>query len=426
MELNRLKDHDINVLTYLNNTNTAARDNFLKNPSLIKPQNSYDNLAIETLDSQRQLVLEELTELEGQEETAENRFFKEYLTFILLKYDFVITCHAYNTAATVEDKENLKAKHRELCFALYGQPDKVTFLALLKRQIDRLNTKQLTSEQVTLLEDLKQLIADQDTAPLTIFEPKSETITEFSKKVRTYYQPLLQHMPDNQDSFTVEEACAIANKILDQVVNQGRDSWTAIVEPIASNASVSAEEKLVKFPGNSKKGHYSLKRLRGLLVHEIGVHVFRHILFPKEKNSDLILGLPGYLTCEEGIAKVMEQAINEEFTESGIMHYISIGLSVYHQLNFREIFDIQKLLFHIGEGKSTSICFNSVQRALRGTGELPNTKDLVYYNGANLVWAYVEDNLNNPDLLNNLLHSGKIDIFNPKHHELRDLLWRNT
>lgn len=426
MEFNQLKDYDINVLTYLNNTNTAARDDFLKNPSLVKPQNVYDNLEIETLKSQRERVFEALTEVERQEKTAENRFLREYLTFILLKYDFVSTCYAYNTAAAAKEKENLKEQHQELCFSLYGQPDRETFLALLKRQVDCLNKNQLTSEQVLLLEQLKQLITDQTTTYLTIFEPKSETITEFSKKIKAYYHPLLKCIPDNQNNFTVAEACAIANKILDQVVNQGKDSWTAIVDPIASNASVIAEEKLVKFPGNSKKGHYSLKRLRGLLVHEIGVHVFRHTLFQKEKNTDLVLGLPGYLTCEEGIAKVMEQAINEEFIESGIMHYISIGLAVFHQLNFREIFDIQKLLFHIGEGKSTSICFNSVQRALRGTGELPNTKDLVYYNGSNQVWAYVEENLNNPDLLSNLLHSGKIDIFNPKHPELRDLLWRNT
>ena len=61
-------------------------------------------------------------------------------------------------------------------------------------------------------------------------------------------------------------------------------------------------------------------------------------------------------------------------------------------------------------------CFDSVQRTFRGTGELPNHKDLVYYNGAGQVWRYIEEHLYEEDLMEKLFLSGKTSM-NDKRHE---------
>ena len=50
---------------------------------------------------------------------------------------------------------------------------------------------------------------------------------------------------------------------------------------------------------------------------------------------------------------------------------------------------------------------NAVQRCFRGTGELPNNKDLAYYNGANHVWRYIEEHIDDPELFDNLFLAGK-------------------
>ena len=58
--------------------------------------------------------------------------------------------------------------------------------------------------------------------------------------------------------------------------------------------------------------------------------------------------------------------------------------------------------------RSEDKVLTDVQRCFRGTGELPNNKDLAYYNGANQVWKYIEENIDDPELLmDHLFLSGK-------------------
>lgn len=52
------------------------------------------------------------------------------------------------------------------------------------------------------------------------------------------------------------------------------------------------------------------------------------------------------------------------------------------------------------------------------SGELPNNKDLAYYNGANRVWKYIEEHLDDPGLFDTLFLTGKTDQQDPAQESL--------
>ena len=84
-------------------------------------------------------------------------------------------------------------------------------------------------------------------------------------------------------------------------------------------------------------------------------------------------------------------------------------------LNFT--YDIQCKLRELTGGKIEPV-FNAVQRCFRGTGELPNNKDLAYYNGANRVWKHIEDHIDDIELFDQLFLSGKIDYQNEQQEQI--------
>ena len=173
-----------------------------------------------------------------------------------------------------------------------------------------------------------------------------------------------------------------------------------------------------KVPSDRIPNTYTRLSLVNIITHELGVHVLRAMPYQNMRIHAFSRGLPGYETIDEGIAKLMEQGVSGIYQESGIVHYITVGLSYFFRMNFRQIFEIQKRLQKLAGGTSEIVCYNSVQRAFRGTTALPVHKDLVYYNGAVQVWKYVEQHVDDPQLFDTLLLSAKTDIFNPAQMQL--------
>ena len=86
-----------------------------------------------------------------------------------------------------------------------------------------------------------------------------------------------------------------------------------------------------------------------------------------------------------------------------------IGLANFRQTNFRETFEIMKRLEHLTGGWNEGQLYDNLQRVYRGTGTLPNNKDLAYYNGNINAWKFIEKNINDPNLFDRIFLSGKID-----------------
>lgn len=407
---------DVTVYERLNASNDkATKAEFLENPDLVHPNNEYGNL-------DEQEVRDNLETLDRAEEMLENsdlsdkrkRLIRLVADDYRKKNEFLAANIAYNAAETLEEKAEAAERHRKANEALYGEADEGTFYTLLKEKIDSIDAEQLTDEDRKTYDWLMTEIGPLPEETNGRFKPKPETVERFAELTQYFFGDFLKHVPEDRDKFSSEEAVDIINEIAETEFGGMDIKYRAVIDPKVSNASTNHEERLLKFPEGTE---YSDKRLKALIVHEFGTHMMRALPYLDSEVKVFAMGLPGNETFDEGIAKCVEQAIDGKYADSGIDHYINIGLATFKGKNFREVYDIQMALKALtGSGNKTVL--NAVQRCFRGTGELVNNKDLAYYNGANQVWQYIEDHIDDPQLFDSLFLTGKANISNPAQEAL--------
>lgn len=405
----KLGESEISVIKSLNATNDKdAKAEFLENPDLSHPNNEYGNLDPEQIRANILNISEVITEVQAsglpnKQQTLISILAEDYNK----KNEFLAANIAYNEATTPEEKAEAAIWHRQANEALYGSPDENTFYCLLSEKLSQINPQ--TPEEQQKLALLKEKIGPIPESTSQRFKPKPETVKNFSETIKYFFAGFLEHIPEDQESFTSDEVVGIINEIL-QTEFGGMDvQYHAVATEDASNASVNHQERIIKFPVDKT---YSKNKAAALIVHELGTHVLRAIPYLESDTEAFSIGFPGSEVFDEGIAKCIEQAIEGEYKDSGIDHYINIGLATFKNKNFREVFDIQNLLKELFGEKNSGV-LNAVQRCFRGTGELPNNKDLAYYNGANQVWQYIEEHIDDPYLMDNLFLSGKTNVQDP-------------
>lgn len=411
---------DVTVYERLNASNdAAAKDEFLKNPNLTHPNNEYGNLdSNEVKDN-----LEALSIIKTKIEQAPLSEQQKYLLQILYtdcykKNDFLLANIEYNNASTLEKKQEAAEHHREANEALYGKADEDTFYTLLREKLATIDADSLSPEDKTKYDKLLNDIGPLKEVANSRFRPKPETVQRFGEYVREFFKGFLKHIPADQEEFTGSDMAEIVNEIITEELSDEPNSETmpyqAIVSSSASNASANHETRQIIF---SDRKTYPRNKAAAIIVHELGTHVLRAIPYVGQDIASFSTGFPNNETFDEGVAKCVEQALAGKYTDSGIDHYINIGLATFMGKNFREVYDIQHTINDLG-GKSSKTLLNSVQRCFRGTGELVNNKDLAYYNGSEMVWKYIENHIDDPELFDNLFLTGKLDITNPEHERI--------
>lgn len=424
--IGKIDSTDLVVYEQLQNTNKSAKDEFLANTEMIHPNITLGNLQAEkVLDN-----LSTLTDLRNSIDDTKMSAQQRMITNILIddhfnKNDFVAANISYNLAETSEEKANIAPLHKAANERLYGKPDEATFYGILKDDLAKIKIDSLSPEDKSIHE---KLLAEIGPIPEDIserFQPKPETIDRFSDMVSILFENFFKHIPEGKDVFTTQEACNIASEIISQEIGEDATEYRAVMDDKASSCSVNHEKRIIKFPVERAAGNFSRKELEKILVHELGTHAYRALNYESSDVSALSHEMPGNEEIDEGIAKCCEQAIDRKYEDAGVEHYINIGLANIKGKNFREIYEIEQKLLHLQEvnpnntpdeaaaiKKRQNKCFNDVVRCFRGTAELPNNKDLVYYNGANKVWQYIEKNIDDPNLMDNLFLSGKSNFLN--------------
>lgn len=127
------------------------------------------------------------------------------------------------------------------------------------------------------------------------------------------------------------------------------------------------------------------------------------------------------------------QEIMTSVAEAGVDHYLTISMANFYGFDFRTIYEIMlalKMLEKIKPDETTEerdvryqqkqkYAFNCTRRCLRGFGRLPLNKDLIYFNGAHMVWQFIEQNIDQPEwLFDSLFLSGKTNILQPEHQQV--------
>lgn len=412
----------VTVYEKLNATNLkAAREEFLSDSTLACPNNIYGNLDPDEVSRNLQTLDEAEASLSSDDISDKQR---RYAAIIIDDYrranDFLAANIAYNSAATPEEKAEATAYHHETNEAYYGKSDEDTFYTLLQEKLDKIHPDKLRPEDQAIYQSLLVAIGPRRSVQKDRFKPKPETIAQFSDLVQKFFEGPLSHIPEGQETFTPEEAANITNEILRDEFG-GDTAYHASVAPERTSASVDHADRSITFPGSRPKGDYTRKDLESIIIHELGTHVYRAINYEGHPLGALSHGLPGNETWDEGVAKCVEQALAGKYQDAGVDHYINIGLATFKNKNFREVFDIGTMLKFLAGAKPDetdaeravrlekirTANFNPVQRCFRGTGELVNNKDLAYYNGANQVWQYIEEHIDDPQLFDHLFLDGK-------------------
>jgi hypothetical protein len=305
----------------------------------------------------------------------------------------------YNAALDPVERDEIRREYMQLNIELFGEPDEGIYRSLLQDKLQAVGEKELTGRALELRNELFEKVQIDDSVEMTErFKPSDETVEWMHDVADTLYSDMLSHVPD-EDSFTEREVQEIFQAIIKEEFGESADDWTVSIES-AKSINVKADKKRVVIPDD--RGDIDHKTVRELIVHELGVHMLRSIMGGETDLELLKNGLNGFADAEEGLGKIMEQALNGTFVEAGVGHYITAGLAHHDGKDFREIYEINWRLAALenvnedGDITSETIeekqddAYGATMRIMRGTDELPLFKDLSYYNGSIAMWRLLE------------------------------------
>ena len=199
---------------------------------------------------------------------------------------------------------------------------------------------------------------------------------------------------------SAEEAVESLQRELNRVNIEG---WTAIInEYMNSLISINRKDREVKI---RKGSTFSLHDLRRLLVHEIGVHVFRFENGLRQPLRLFSSAFPKYLSTEEGLAVYCEDK-TKLLQQSTLRKYACRVLGAHLALNktFYEAF------YELTEYIDPESAFEIMVRAKRGFRDTAqyggHMKDIVYLKG----FKDIQEHLGSKPSDFQLLFAGKFGL----------------
>jgi len=336
------------------------------------------------------------------------------------KLEFIQLARDFNNESDAAAKELIKSRYMELNIELFGEPKEGIYRSLLSEALAQIDSRELSPQEMVIREELEALLpsmSEQLAEP--IFRPSGETVQWVHEVARALYGGMLRHIPEDKETFDVDEVQAIFQTVLSEEFEGAADGWEVVIAKAPSINVVTSEKKIViPFDRAPMDAH----ELRLKVVHEIGVHVLRSITGEQTETLPLVHGLADYNTAEEGIGKVMEQALASQYRIEGQDYYIAAGSIYFDNKDFRDTQEILWRLQFLRSGsseenheaaieKAKNYGYRVTHRITRGTDELPWFKDLGYYNGIQSMWQYLES-IRGDDTKFMFFLQGKIDPSN--------------
>lgn len=321
-----------------------------------------------------------------------------------------------------DDYSHQVERLQELNDSLYGRPDKAVFDTLIAEEVDTasqaLGVAKNESEQQIVREYL-DLLPQVESESRQQYLPQDSTVDHYQQIVKNYFAEVLESLDiDDTKSYEPSEMVGYFQLAIDTL---GIENWQAVIEVGGTNLNTDQANQLVNIGEHRKaiKG----STLRGLILHEVGIHVLRRAKGEETDNPLLYnLGLAGYYTNEEGLGKFVEQALAGEASVAGVNHYLNAGLSLGldgEPRDFREVYEIawrRAVVAKINNGdkidekvieSAKKTAYNSVFRIRRGfpadVRGVAFTKDLAYFNGTANIWQLMEQSIADPSLFERIL-----------------------
>ncbi|MDD3066607.1 MAG: DUF1704 domain-containing protein [Candidatus Gracilibacteria bacterium] len=324
---------------------------------------------------------------------------------------------------------------------IYGNPDKAVFThtltSLTKKLGEAKQSPDVDSQQAA--EELEAVLPKVDLAENEneITPPPENVFLALRESVRVNFEGLLGLTDAEKKKYSSKDLKQIFEEALREIgIEEG---WEVMVDLDKAVISVNSAENQIGIPPEK---NYLLRRVKNLLVHEIGIHVKRNLEGGKSKLKLLSLGLDRYTRGEEGIATLAGKLAEnpKAFEEYEMLdRQFAIGLEVGidgKKRDFRGVFEIMQKYYFFEEmqscaklkdpekqaarkakafAKSCDKAWLRCYRSFRGSDcKTPGVcfaKDIAYAEGNIATWYLLGKN---QELLGKLT-LGKFDQTNPRH-----------
>jgi hypothetical protein len=397
----RLIELEPKLITYFVPSDAAEQKQAFLNGDTRNPDHDYDKLTGIDFDGRAAAIAGIGESLLGHADMNPKHAsaYREFVDGYLAKTRFMELAMQYKQATDPAEKAALREEYMQLNIEMYGAPDRVTYQSLLQEKLQAIQAKELAGDTALLRDELFAMLPQTEAGEVPErFAPSNETIEWMHEMVETLYGGMLAHVPE-QSEFNEAEVKQVFEAIIREEFGDAAKEWKVDIEP-AKSINVKSTEKRIVIPDD--RGQISRKTLEQLVVHEVGVHMLRAVMGGETDLDPLANGLSDYYDAEEGMGKVMEQALSGSFAEAGIDHYITAGLSFFEGKDFRDTYEAKWRLAALsslkdGEGlteasvaKAKNTAYGGTMRMFRGTDDLPWFKDLSYYNGSVGMWRHLE------------------------------------
>ncbi len=323
--------------------------------------------------------------------------------------------------------------------ALFGQP--------MGREVSRLAVKELQMFEsiATEFEDKQEFFEPL----LKSYQSLIKRKTKSSKSVEDRYQTVLTSVRDYFLQEYADELACFDRYAADASVSPAElvKPYRAALELLAlrdpawkmwrvvsdDSAKLHVEVPRKRIVIGKQRAPLAIDELKGLFAHEVLVHAQRAMRGEKI-SKQFSVGLPGYLTAEEGLGVLVESAINGKISRKVKDRYVDISLALgdtmRRPLSRQELYEVcyvREVTRSLVRNDDTSLnriekeVWEHVNRIYRGS--LGNkyiavfTKDVAYYKGFVRMARYIKKQLvdkNMGDIFSYLL-SGKFDPNIPEH-----------
>lgn len=358
------------------------------------------------------------------------------------------TAHRAIVAPTPQLHDLWADRYTQASIELYGAPDPTEAAAILSDEYqllkDNQNNPHVSRPEYELLTKTYEKIAA--TLPAGAIERTHEAseheklaIAAYGLAMRDQYQPIFDLVDQNKPAYKPTELRDLFTQAVTWMtdnVDPGWTDWHVEIVP-GTNMSVSPKNRLIRV--GERRAEASPQTATKLLAHELLVHALRGQNGFSAGDSKLGTGLANFVTAEEGLGKVAEQAVTGEIPESS-RRYLDIALALGTidgvQHSRHELLNLsraRKIVFEQIEQGTYDVDFDHLTRtAISGVDRIYRggrgddfgqrsaifTNDLAYFKGykqmANYITEQIQAGHSAKDILA-FLSQGAFDPTNPKH-----------
>ncbi len=227
-------------------------------------------------------------------------------------------------------------------------------------------------------------------------------------------------LASHSDMLTTEETVEALDAALEHM-ECNSSGWTAAIRDGAPNAFIDYDKKNIVLPHGRP---YSKTHLRGLIIHEIGVHVTRSVNGEQSLEKLAAVGLPGYGPAEEAMGTLFENAPREHFELMHSLVAFAIINFASHSHSFRKVHELTKALLICLDKKTEEqlvhytpdygrMAFSRCIRMMRlGTGVIVDRSTTKYWRGLGMLRDYFEIHGTSNQVIEEFL-LGKYDCLKP-------------